>query len=176
MKLKKATFAGGCFWCTEAVFKKLKGVKKVVPGYTGGDVKEPSYEKVSSSTTGHAEAVQITYDPNIISFKDLLYVFFKTHDPTTLNRQGNDVGTQYRSEIFYHSGKQKKAAEKILKKLNESEYEGSIVTKISHIRDFYPAEDYHLDYYENNKNKPYCKLVIDPKIKKLEKDLKKYLK
>lgn len=175
--MEKATFAGGCFWCTEAVFKRLKGVKEVIPGYTGGDMDNPSYEDVSSSTTGHAEAIQITFDPNEISYADLLYVFMRTHDPTTLNRQGNDVGTQYRSEIFYHSGDQKKLAENTIKKLEEEGYhEGQIVTKISHARDFYPAENYHHDYYENNKNKPYCKLVIDPKIKKLEKDFKEYLK
>ncbi|MBN1168859.1 peptide-methionine (S)-S-oxide reductase MsrA [Candidatus Woesebacteria bacterium] len=176
-KYKKATFSGGCFWCTEAVFERLKGVKKTVPGYTGGDKKDPSYEEVSSGTTGHAEAVQITYDPSEIKYEDLLYVFFKTHDPTTLNRQGNDVGTQYRSEIFYHSGEQKKEAEEMLKKLNSSgQYEDDIVTKISHIREFFPAEDYHHNYYENNENKPYCRLVIDPKIEKLQKELKKYLK
>lgn len=173
---KKATFAGGCFWCTEAIFKRLKGVEKVVPGYTGGDVKNPSYEEVSSSTTGHSEAVQVTYDPKLISYEDLLYVFFATHEPTTLNRQGNDVGNQYRSEIFYHTGEQKYLAEKAIKDLNESDFEGNIVTKISHVREFYPAEDYHCDYYENNKNKPYCKLVIDPKIEKLKKDFKDYLK
>ena len=175
--LQKATFAGGCFWCTEAIFKKLKGVKEVVSGYAGGDKENPSYEEVSSSTTGHAEAIQITFDPKTISYEDLLYVFMRTHDPTTLNRQGNDVGTQYRSEIFYHNGDQKKLAEKEIRELEESDYyDGKIVTKISHYRDFFPAESYHQDYYKNNKNKPYCKIVIDPKIDKLKKDFKKFLK
>jgi peptide-methionine (S)-S-oxide reductase len=174
---EKATFAGGCFWYTEAIFKKIKGVKKVILVYTGGDRKNPSYEEVSSSVTGHAEAIQIDFDPKVISYKDLLYIFFRIHDPTTLNRQGNDVGTQYRSEIFYHTGEQKKLAKEAIKKLtNLGYYEGDIVTKVSHIRDFYPAEECHHDYYKKNKKKPYCKLVIEPKIKELEENFKDYLK
>lgn len=174
--IEKATFAGGCFWCNEAIFKRLRGVKKVIPGYTGGDLGNPSYEEVSSSTTGHAEAVQITYDPDVVSFEDLLILFFAIHDPTTLNRQGNDVGTQYRSEIFYHTGEQKKLAKKVIKNLNESEHGGSIVTKVSHLREFFPAEKYHHDYYKNNKRKPYCKLVINPKLKKLKEEFGRLLR
>lgn len=173
---EKATFAGGCFWCTEAVFKNLKGVISVIPGYTGGDKKSPSYEEVSSGITGHAEAVQVTFNPKRVSYSDLLHVFLRMHDPTTLNRQGNDVGTQYRSEVFYHTGEQKTLAKEVIENLNKMEYEGNIVTKISHFREFFPAEGYHHNYYSNNRNKPYCKLVIDTKIKKLKKDFIKYLK
>lgn len=175
--LETATFAGGCFWCTEALFKRLRGVEKVVSGYSGGDVENPSYEDVSSDTTGHAESIQITYNPKTISYKDLLHVFFKTHDPTTLNKQGNDVGRQYRSTIFYHTGDQKKQAEQAKWELaNSKYYPDKIVTEISHFRNFYPAEKDHQNYYENNKSKPYCKLVIDQKINKLKKDFEKCLK
>lgn len=162
------TLAGGCFWCTEAIFKRLKGVKSVEPGYSGGQLKNPTYEQVCSGTTGHAEAIQIEFDPKEISYEKLLEVFFALHDPTTLNRQGNDAGTQYRSAIFYHSNEQKKAAENTIEKLEESEkYEDKIVTEIVPYENFYKAENYHKSYFENNRLAPYCQLVIDPKIKKL---------
>ncbi len=171
-----ATFAGGCFWCTEAVFKKLKGVKKVTPGYTGGKTVNPIYEQVCAGFTGHAEAINIEFDPTVISFDDLLYVFFKTHDPTQLNRQGADVGTQYRSAIFYQNEDQKNSAEKFILKLEkENEFDNSIVTSLEQFKKFYEAEDYHKDYYKNNPGQVYCKLVIDPKIDKLKKDFKEYL-
>lgn len=163
-----ATFAGGCFWCTEAIFKRLKGVESVIPGYTGGNLDNPNYEQVSSGETGHAEAIQITFDPNTISFEKLLEVFFATHDPTTLNQQGADFGTQYRSSIFYHSADQKKAAEKFV--------HPPMVTKIEEASVFYPAEDYHKNYYDTHKDAMYCKLVIDPKIQKLYKDFKENIK
>lgn len=172
-----ATFAGGCFWCTEAIFKRIKGVEKVIPGYSGGSKENPTYEQVSSSTTGHAEAIQITFNPAKISYDDLLYIFWKTHDPTTPNQQGADVGTQYRSMIFYHNEIQKKKA---LASKNEMEKDNatgnSIVTEIVPFQKFYPAENYHKNYYAKNPAKPYCLLVIDPKIEKLKKDLGKYLK
>jgi|SRR5581483_2059475 len=164
--METATLAGGCFWCTEAIFKSLKGVKSVTPGYSGGVKDNPRYEDVSSGETGHAESIQIKFDPKIISFKDLLYVFFKTHDPTTMNRQGADVGPQYRSAIFYHNEKQKKTSEDLIKELQKS-YNNKIVTEISPFNKFYAAEDYHKNYYEKHKNAPYCALVIDPKLKKL---------
>jgi len=157
-----ATFAGGCFWCTEAIFKRLKGVKKVTPGYSGGNKNDPSYDEVSSESTGHTESIQIEFDPKVISYKQLVEVFFKTHDPTTLNKQGNDVGTQYRSVIFYHSPEQKKIAESLMK--------GNYVTEIVEYKNFFEAEGYHHDYYDKNKSQPYCRLVIDPKIQKLYKD------
>lgn len=163
-----ATFAGGCFWCTEAVFQRLEGVKKVVPGYTGGSIKDPSYKEVAKGNTGYAEAIQITFDSKEISYEDLLHVFFATHDPTTLNRQGADIGTQYRSEIFYHDEAQKEKAEKYINEI-QKDYKDNIVTKVSKFEKFYEAEDYHKNYYNNNKNSMYCKLVIDPKINKLSK-------
>ena len=170
-----ATFAGGCFWCTEAIFKRLKGVKSVASGYSGGNPpaggENPTYEQVCSGTTGHAEAIRIEFDPKIISFKKLLEVFFKLHDPTTLNRQGNDVGTQYRSVIFYHGEQQKELAEKVKLKMQKI-YKGKIVTGIVPFANFYRAENYHQNYFENNKNAPYCQVVIDPKIQKLYKDFK----
>lgn len=167
-----ATFAGGCFWCTEAIFQKIKGVESVVSGYTGGDPpaggENPSYEEVCSGSTGHAESIQVEFNPGIISYKELLEIFFKLHDPTTLNRQGNDVGTQYRSAIFYHDNAQKKIAEEMMKKLDEERtYKDKIVTEIEPFTKFYEAEDYHRNYYESNKNTGYCKVIIDPKIKKL---------
>ena len=166
--METATLAGGCFWCMEAIFKRLKGVKKVVSGYTGGNMEKPSYEQVSSGSTGHAEAIQITFDPKIITYKKLLDVFWHLIDPTTLNKQGADVGEQYRSVIFYHDEKQKKEAEESKKKLEESKYyQDPIVTKIEPFTNFYPAEDYHQNYYENHADQPYCKIVIDPKIQKL---------
>ncbi len=164
-----ATLANGCFWCTEAIFKRLKGVESVASGYTGGERKNPSYEQVSSGATGHAECLQIKFDPSIISYPTILDVFFATHDPTELNRQGNDVGTQYRSAIFWHTDKQKKAAEKKITELKDSgKYEDPIVTELMEFSGFYPAEEYHQDYYDQNRNvNMYCKIVIDPKIKKL---------
>ncbi len=162
--LATATLAGGCFWCTEAVFKRLKGVESVEPGYSGGTIKNPTYEQVCSGTSGHAEAIQIKFDPNIISYEKLLEVFFKLHDSTTLNRQGNDVGTQYRSVIFYHSPQQKRVAEEVKGKV-----EGS-TTEITPFTNFYKAEDYHKNYYDANRSLPYCQLIIDPKIQKLYKD------
>lgn len=166
--MEVATFAGGCFWCTEAVFQRLKGVQKVTSGYSGGHIPNPSYDQVVSGTTGHAETLQIEYDPNSISFEVLVDVFFATHNPTTLNRQGNDVGTQYRSVIFYHDEKQKKIAQEKITKLElDKTFKDPIVTEIVPFEDFYPAEKYHTNYYENNKDKPYCTFVITPKVSKL---------
>lgn len=163
-----ATFANGCFWCTEAVFKRLKGVKSVLPGYAGGTVKDPSYDQVCAGNTGHAESIQIKFDPKVIPFEKILDIFWHTHDPTTLNRQGNDIGTQYRSAIFFHNEKQKEIAEKSKKDLEDKGvYKNSIVTEITPIKDFYVAEDYHKDYYDNHQDAPYCNYVIDPKIHKL---------
>lgn len=167
-KLETATLAGGCFWCTEAIFKRLKGVVSVISGYSGGKTEKPFYEVVSTGTTAHAEAVQIVFDPEIISFGKLLDVFWATHDPTTLNRQGGDVGTQYRSVIFYHNNKQKKEVFESKKKLEEEKmYNGKIVTEIVPFTSFYTAEENHQNYYEIHKEYPYCSLVISPKIKKL---------
>lgn len=166
-KLAQATFGGGCFWCTEAFFRELKGVKSVVSGYSGGARKDPTYKQVSTGRTGHAEVIQIEYDPKQIKFKELLEVFWKTHDPTTLNQQGNDVGTQYRSVIFYHDEEQKKLAEEYLEKLdNSGAFANPIVTEISPFEAFYPAEDYHQEYYEYNSEAPYCRFVIQPKLEK----------
>ena len=175
--LQKATFGSGCFWCTEAIFDRLKGVKSVVSGYSGGKVENPTYEEVCTGTTGHAEVTQITYDPAVISFDELLEIFWKTHDPTTLNRQGNDVGPQYRSVIFYHNEEQNKLAEKYKDALDKSgAWEKPIVTEISPFTKFYPAEDYHQEYYENNPNQGYCAFVIAPKVEKFEKVFKDKLK
>ncbi len=175
--MAKATFAGGCFWCTEAVFLQLKGVQSVVSGYTGGSVKNPTYEQVYSGRTGHAEAIQITYDPAEIGYEDLLEVFWQTHDPTTLNRQGNDEGTQYRSAIFYHTDEQKQIAERSKKKLDESgKLASRIVTEIVPATVFYPAEDYHQNYFENNPRNGYCQLVIPRKLEKLKKGFADKLK
>jgi peptide-methionine (S)-S-oxide reductase len=169
-KTAVATLANGCFWCTEAVFLELKGVKKVESGYTGGLVPDPSYEQVCQGTTGHAECVQVTYDPSQISFKRLLEVFFKTHDPTTLNRQGNDVGTQYRSGIFYHDEEQKKVAEEVKAALDKSgAFDRPIVTEITKFKTFYKAEEYHQNYWARNPTQGYCRAVIPPKIEKLRK-------
>ena len=169
-KYDVATFAAGCFWCTEAVFQRLKGVIKVESGYSGGSVPNPTYEAVCTGQTGHAECIQITYDPKIISYKELLEVFWKTHDPTTLNRQGNDTGTQYRSAIFYHNDEQKRLAEKYKHELKAAEiWEDPIVTEISEFKKFYKAEDYHQNYYNQNGNQPYCSFVITPKIEKFKK-------
>ncbi len=162
------TLAGGCFWCTEAVFQRLKGVSKVESGYANSNVENPSYEQVSSGQTGAAECNQVTYDPQVISLEKILEVFFRLHDPTTLNRQGNDVGPQYRSAIFYQTDQQKEIAEKFM--------QPNFVTEIVPLKSFYKAEDYHQDYYNKNKSAPYCQLVIDPKIHKLYKDFKEDLK
>ena len=168
--LEKATLGGGCFWCTEAVYKELKGVISVVPGYSGGFVKNPGYHEVCTGNTGHAEVVQVTYDPELVSYSDILEVFFKTHDPTTLNRQGADVGTQYRSVIFYHNDLQKQIAEKIIGLLgSEKVFHDPIVTEVSKFDVFYPAEDYHKDYFARNRNQPYCQFVIAPKVDKFRK-------
>ncbi len=169
-KLKKATFAGGCFWCTEAIFQEMKGVYKVTSGYIGGQVENPTYKAVCTGQTGHAEAVEITFNPEEVTFQELLEVHFKTHDPTTLNRQGADRGTQYRSGIFYHDEEQKKAAEEIIKSLEEEKvYPDPIVTEVTEATIFYPAEDYHQDYYANNGQAGYCQMVITPKMEKFRK-------
>ena len=166
-----ATFAGGCFWCTEAVFQKLRGVEKVVPGYTGGHVPNPTYNDICSGLTGHAEAIQIAYDPHVISYEQLLEVFFELHDPTTLNRQDADVGTQYRSAVFYENEVQREAIERGIARVNASgKYSGPVVTEVSPLSQFYVAEDYHHNFYEDNKTYPYCAIVIDPKITKLYKN------
>ena len=163
-----ATFAIGCFWCSEAVFKRLKGIKSVLPGYSGGQVKNPSYEQVCSGRTGHAESIQIEFDPKVISFEKILDIFWRTHDPTTLNRQGNDVGTQYRSAIFYHDLKQKEIAEESRRDLeNEGVYKNPIVTEITPFNSFYVAEDYHKNYYDEHRDAPYCSYIINPKVHKL---------
>jgi len=170
-KVSMATLAGGCFWCTEAVFKRLKGVEKVISGYAGGKVNNATYLQVSIGETGHAEAIQITFDPLVISYETLLEVFWKLHDPTTVNRQGADVGNEYRSIIFYHNKIQQQIAEKSKENLEKSGfYDSSIVTQIIPFREFFPAEDYHQDYYEKNAGAFYCKVVIDPKIAKLTKE------
>jgi len=175
--LEKATFGSGCFWCTEAVFERLNGVHKVVSGYAGGTVENPTYEEVCSGTTEHAEVTQVTYDPNVITYDELLEVFWKTHDPTTLNRQGNDVGPQYRSVIFYHNEEQKQLAEKYKEELNKSgAWDKLIVTEISPLTNFFSAEGYHQDYYNNNPNQGYCAFVIAPKVEKFEKVFKEKLK
>ena len=165
-----ATFGGGCFWCTEAVYAQLKGVDKVVSGYSGGTFKNPSYKEICTGNTGHAEVVQITYNSQVVSFEELLEVFFATHDPTTLNRQGADVGTQYRSAIFYHSDEQKRKAEFIIDELNkQSAFDDPIVTEVTAFDKFYEAENYHQDYFANNPNQPYCRLVVNPKVEKFKK-------
>lgn len=174
---EKATFASGCFWCTEAVFIRLKGVISVNSGYAGGTIENPSYDTVSSGESGHAEAIQVTFDPKIISYDKLLDVFWATHNPTTRNQQGNDMGTQYRSVIFYHNDEQKKLAVESKERLEKSEkYKDPIVTEIIAFTNFYPAEGYHQNYYDRNQEYPYCQFVIDPKIKKLYKDFKEDIK
>lgn len=172
-----ATFGNGCFWCTEAIFQQLNGVTKVVSGYAGGKVKNPSYKEVCTGLTGHAEVIQITYDPTKISYPELLEVFWQTHDPTTLNRQGADVGTQYRSVVFYHTEEQKQLAESYKKKLDESgAFDNPIVTEISPLSEYYPAEDYHQNYYKLNGSAPYCSYVIQPKLEKFKRVFKDKLK
>lgn len=167
--LEVATLAGGCFWCTEAAFSIIKGVKRIEPGYTGGTVPDPSYEEVSTGTTGHAEAAQIFFDPKNITYKDILEIFFTLHDPTTLNRQSADIGTQYRSAIFYSTPEQKVTAEKLIETLTKEEtWNKPIVTKVKPLKVFYNAETYHKDYYKKHPKEPYCQAVIAPKIAKLQ--------
>ena len=167
-----ATFGNGCFWCTEAIFEQLEGVKKVESGYAGGEIKNPTYKEVCTGTTGHAEVIRLTFDPKVISYRELLDVFFDTHDPTTLNRQGGDVGTQYRSVIFYHNEDQKTVANKMIADLeNENVFEDKIVTEVTGINNYYVEENYQQDYFNNNKSKGYSRVVIN---KKLEKFVKKY--
>ena len=176
-KLEKATLGSGCFWCTEAIFEKLKGVESAVSGYSGGQTQNPTYKEVCSGETGHAEVIQVTFDPSAISYSELLEIFWKFHDPTTLNRQGNDVGTQYRSVIFYHNEEQKKIAESFKSKLEESKvFKDPIVTEITKFDKFYVAENYHQDYYEQNKREPYCSFVITPKVEKFKEVFKDKLK
>ncbi len=172
-----ATLAGGCFWCLEAVYDQLKGVADVVSGYSGGHVRNPSYQQVTTGMTGHAEVIQIRYNPQEVSFRDLLNVFFTIHDPTTLNRQGNDVGTQYRSAIFYHTPEQKATAEQVIAELNAGHvWDDPIVTEIAPFEDFYPAEDYHQEYFARNPYQPYCRVVVAPKVAKFRKQYFEQLK
>ena len=172
-----AVFGGGCFWCTEAVFDELRGVISVMPGYAGGSLKNPTYDDVCDGRTGHAEAIRIEFDPSAISYRDLLTVFFATHDPTTLNRQGNDVGTQYRSIVLYAGEEQKKQAEGLIQELNDSSAFGEpVVTEVKPLGDFYEAEDYHRKYFANNSYQPYCQFIISPKLQKLQKRFADLLK
>jgi peptide-methionine (S)-S-oxide reductase len=175
--METATVAGGCFWCTEAIFRRLKGVQRVASGYTGGTVENPTYEQVCSGTTGHAEAIAITFDPSIISYKTLLEIFFHLHDPTTKNRQGNDVGTQYRSSIFYHNASQEKEAHEVKEQLEkEKAFTSPIVTEIVPASTFYSAEAYHQEYFEKNSYQGYCQYVIDPKVQKLLAEYRAHVK
>jgi peptide-methionine (S)-S-oxide reductase len=175
--LAKATFAGGCFWCTEAVYAEIKGVKSVTSGYIGGQVPNPTYKDVCNGLTGHAEAIEIEYDPQVVSFEKLLEVFFATHDPTTLNRQGADVGTQYRSGVFYHDDEQKRVAEQVIAKLDAAKvFPGKIVTEVTKASTFYPAEGYHQDYFAKNPADRYCNAVAAPKVEKVRKAFKELVK
>ena len=172
-----ATLGGGCFWCLEAIFVELRGVKQVVSGYAGGTVPNPSYRAVCDGTTGHAEVAQLTFDPAVITYRDILQAFFATHDPTTLNRQGADVGTQYRSAIYFHSTEQKETAEAMIFELNAADiWPNSIVTEVAPLDIFYPAEDYHQEYYKYNSQQPYCQVVITPKLAKFRKSFVEQLK
>lgn len=173
---EKIVFGGGCFWCTEAVFKMLKGVESVTPGYTGGSVPHPTYEEVCTGDTGHAEGVQIEYNPKEVTFENLLTVFFASHDPTTKNRQGNDVGTQYRSAIFYETPEQKKIIDAYIKELNDRPGGSPIVTEVTPLTVFYPAENYHKDYFAHHTEAPYCQLVINPKLEKVQEKFTQLLK
>ena len=176
-QLETATLAGGCFWCTEAVFERFRGVTSVVSGYAASEIPNPSYEQVCSGRTGAAEAIQITFDPSIISYAKLLEIFWHVHDPTTLNRQGNDIGTQYRSGIYYHHEEQKQTALASKEALEKSgAYKKPVVTEIVPFTNFYPAEDYHKEYYDRNRYQPYCQYVIDPKVRKLLKEYRKEVK
>jgi len=173
----KATFAGGCFWCTESIFSELEGVESVISGYTGGHIENPTYKQVCEGTTDHAEAIEIVFDENKISYNELLEIFFATHDPTTLNRQGEDVGTQYRSEIFYHSQSQKQQAEDFISLLErENTFDAPIVTKLSEAATFYTAEDYHQEYLKNNPQNSFCQAVVNPKLQKFKKTFASKLK
>jgi len=177
MNRQKATFGAGCFWCVEAIFQAFKGVHSVLSGYAGGHTESPTYEQVCGGATGHAEVAQITFDPNIISFETLLHIFWRAHDPTTLNRQGADRGSQYRSAIFYHSDEQKNIAQKSLMETGKSDlWPNPIVTEITALDKFYPAEAYHNDYFRRNQNQAYCSAVIAPKVQKMQKDFKDMLK
>jgi peptide-methionine (S)-S-oxide reductase len=176
-KTEKATLAAGCFWCLEAIYKKVKGVLDVIPGYSGGHVTSPTYEQVCSDATGHAEAVQVIFDPEMISYAEILKIFWQIHNPTTLNRQGHDIGSQYRSVIFYHNEEQKKIAENSRKDLQDAHiWPDSIVTEIVPYSEFYPAEEYHRNYYQNHPENSYCQLVVIPKVKKFEKAFRNYIK
>lgn len=176
-ELETATLAAGCFWCVEAVFDDLKGVEDVVSGYSGGTKDNPTYQEVCSETTGHAEVVQIRFDPDLLSYEDLLRVFFTVHDPTQLNRQGNDIGTSYRSAIFYHSDSQRDSAIKIIKEITDAAiYDNPIVTEVTTFDKFWPAEDYHQEYFANNPNQPYCAAVVSPKVAKFRKQFANRLK
>lgn len=176
-KSEVATLGAGCFWCVEAAFEQLRGVERVVSGYSGGQVDRPTYKQVCSGTTGHAEVVQVQFDPSELSFKDLLRVFFTVHDPTTVDRQGNDVGPQYRSAVFYHSPQQKADAEAVIRELEaEGVWDSPIVTEVTPFDRFYAAEDYHQEYYRNNPNQPYCMIVISPKVAKFRKAFASRLK
>ena len=175
--MEVATLGGGCFWCTEAVFLEIEGVGRVVPGYSGGHVKTPSYQQVVSGTTGHVEVIQVMFDPEVIPFREILEIFFTMHDPTSLDRQGDDVGTQYRSVIYYHSEEQRKVAEGVIAEMNETNlFNLPIVTKLESFTEFYEAEDYHKDYYKRNKEQGYSRFVIEPKLRKVEKEFKKRIK
>lgn len=177
VKLETATFANGCFWCTEAVFQQIKGVKTVVSGYMGGTVKNPTYEQICTGNTGHAECIQVTFDPKVIKFAELLEVFWLSHDPTTKNRQGADVGTQYRSAVFYHTKEQKEQATAYMKKLDEAKaFSNPIVTEITEASTFYPAENYHQNYFNLNGKNPYCQFTVAPKVEKIRKVFKEKLK
>ncbi len=177
VSLEVATFAGGCFWCLEAVFREVEGVESVVPGYTGGTTANPTYEQVCTGKTGHAEAVQVKFNPSKISYRELLEIFFSVHDPTTLNRQGADVGTQYRSAIFYHNEQQKSIAEELISKLNKAKlWEKPIITQIIQLDEFYFAEDYHREYFYRHPEQSYCQMVISPKVSKFRKQWIKRLK
>ncbi|WP_315853173.1 peptide-methionine (S)-S-oxide reductase MsrA [Mucilaginibacter robiniae] len=177
MNIQKATFGGGCFWCTEAIFQTIHGVQSVVSGYTGGQTENPTYMEVCNGDTGHAEVIEIEYDADQVSFDDLLLVFFKTHNPTTLNQQGNDVGTQYRSAVFYHNEEQKQQAEAMIKRLTDEQvFDKPIVTQIVPAEEFYKAEDYHQNYFVDNPMKPYCAFVIQPKMNKFAKEFTEKIK
>lgn len=176
-KSEVATLGAGCFWCVEAAFEQLRGVERVVSGYSGGQVDKPTYKQICTGTTGHAEVVQVRFDPSELSFKDLLRVFFTVHDPTTVDRQGNDVGPQYRSAVFFHSPQQKQDAEGVIRELEaEGVWDSPIVTEITPFERFYEAEDYHQEYYRNNPSQPYCRIVISPKVAKFRKAFASRLK
>jgi peptide-methionine (S)-S-oxide reductase len=177
MGRETATLGSGCFWCTEAVLEQLRGVESVVSGYTGGHVENPTYEQVCGKQTGHAEVVQVTFDPAVLSYREVLEVFFATHDPTTANQQGNDIGPQYRSVIYYHSGEQKKVADDLIAELTtEQVFPNPIVTEVAPVTRFYPAEDYHQGYFRNNPYQPYCSFVVSPKVAKFRKKFAEKLK